>query len=70
MVMEAPDNNCFRELIGCRFRREGKLVRVAYKFDNGWQTGKWESVSDRATRAETELSAAVIAVHTVNFSKV
>ena len=46
------------------------MVRIAYNFDNGWQTGKWESVSDRATRAETELSAASFSVHIVNFNRV
>ena len=44
-------------------------MRVAYKFDNGWQTGKWESVSDRGTRADTVLSSVVVPVHTINFNK-
>jgi hypothetical protein len=33
--------SCRELMIGCRFRKARKLVRVAYKFDNGWQTGKW-----------------------------
>jgi hypothetical protein len=70
MIMPAPDQEGFSALTGSRFRKDNKLVCVAYNFDNGWQTGKWESVSDRATRAEKELSAAVISVHIVNFSRV
>ena len=64
------DEHTFKQLIGYKFRKEGKVVRVAYKFDNGWQTGKWESVSDRATRAEAEHSTLSVAVHTVNFKKI
>ena len=45
-------------------------MRIVYNFDNGWQTGKWESVSDRATRAEAELSAASFSVHIVNFNRI
>ena len=57
--MPAPDSNGFENLSGHRFRNDGNVVRVQpIIFDNGWQTGKWESVSDRATRAEAELSAA------------
>jgi hypothetical protein len=32
--------------------------------------GKWESVSDRETRAEAELSPASFSVHIVNFNRV
>ena len=59
----------FKKLIGSKFKVGGVAVRVAYKFDNGWQTGKWESVSDRGTRADKEQSAAVVPVHTINFSR-
>ena len=70
VVMPTPDQDSFKNLTGHRFRNGGKVVRIAYNFDNGWQTGKWESVSDRATRAETELSAASFSVHIVNFNRV
>ena len=73
MTMDAPDEESFKNLIGSRFRIRGVAMRVAYKFDNGWQTGKWESVSDRGTRADTEAdteqSAAVVPVHTIDFSR-
>ena len=69
-AIAALDEQSFKDLIGFRFRKAGTLVRVAYKFDNGWQTGKWESVSDRATRAEVVLSEPAFPVHIVNFSKV
>ena len=46
MTMDAPDEESFKNLIGSRFRIRGVAVRVAYKFDNGWQTGKWQSVSE------------------------
>ena len=46
MTMDAPDDESFKNLIGSRFRIRGVAVRVAYKFDNGWQTGKWQSVSE------------------------
>ena len=51
-TIAALDEQSFKDLIGFRFRKAGTLVRVAYKFDNGWQTEKWESVIDRATRAD------------------
>ncbi len=44
-------------------------MRVAYKFDNEWQTGKWESVTARATRADAEMDATPVTIHTVNFQK-
>ena len=69
-AIAALDEQSFKDLIGFRFRKAGTLVSVAYKFDNGWQTGKWESVSDRATRAEVVLSEPAFPVHIVNFSKV
>jgi len=69
LTMDAPDEESFKKLIGSKFKVGGVAVRVAYKFDNGWQTGKWESVSDRGTRADKEQSAAVVPVHTINFSR-
>ncbi len=45
------------------------MVRIAYKFDKGWQTGKWESESSRVTRAEAEVSEAAFSVHFVNFNR-
>ena len=54
-TIAALDEQSFKDLVSFRFRKAGSLVRVAYKFDNGWKTGKWESVSDRATRAESVL---------------
>ncbi len=53
-----------------KFRKNRKLIHVAYKFDNGWQTGftgKWESISDRVTRAEAGEKS--ILLHTVKFNK-
>ena len=57
-------------------RWPGPGCQCVFKLHNGhgWQTGtrkpEWESVSDRATRAETELSAASFSVHIVNFNRV
>ena len=69
VVMQEPNEADFASLIGRKFRKAGKHVRVAYKFDNEWQTGRWESVIARATRAETELAAIQVAIHTVKFQK-
>ena len=69
MTLDLPDEQSFKNLIGSKFRKGAMAVRVAYKFDNGWQTGKWESVSDRGTRADTVLSSVVVPVHTINFNK-
>ncbi len=71
IIMPTPNQDRFKNLTGHKFRSEGKVVRiqVAYNFANGWQTGKWESVSIRATRAEAELSTAFFSVHIVNFDR-
>ncbi len=48
-------------------------MRIAYKFDKRWQTGKysgkWESESNRVTRPEAEVSEAASSVHLVNFNR-
>ncbi len=67
VVMPEPKDTEFACLIGQKFRQAGRHIRVAYKFDNERQTGKWESVTARATRADAESDATPMTIHTVNF---
>ena len=70
VVLPLPSEAEFAALIIKKFKTEGKHVYVAYKFDNGWQTGKWDSVTSRATRAESALPAAQVEIHIVKIDRV
>ena len=67
VTIPAPDDEGLQALIAQKFRQNRKSIHIAYKFDNGWQTGKWESVSDRVTRADAAEKSVLL--HTVKFNK-
>ena len=67
VTIPAPDDEGLQALIAQKFRQNRKSIHIAYKFDNGWQTGKWESVSDRVTRADAAEKSVLL--HIVKFNK-